>query len=548
MKKLRIVMEIAALAAVLAAAVLLGSPYAPVVQPVREIEEIWAIEDARQESETPLVTRLENNGIPLAYDAYKNTFYCALGLDNADEWPQIHLTAPGAKDVEICFVDDYSYDWCQDAVRDGYEYQIIACNDDVYSYAQIVFTGLPILQLRTQEKIPEHVDTPAQVSWSYDADSGVQSHGRAHERGGWTLLYNEMKHGLRVEFTRRADGTGKVEMPLEGMGMTSDLVLIPCLSDVMLIRERLCWDLYDRIRGKDEPFGGREISYTELFINDEYQGIYLAVKPFDYEQELRMAGREALQTDSIYRSLSMMDVEENERPLYDENAGWTFELRYSAKPAGRQFDAFEPFAQLFEASQAETEEADALLEAAFSELMDIDRFLEYALYVQACGLRDNIHNNMYVWARLTEGRYRYELFPWDLDYSFDAYFENYEDVKWILTPLLDRLLEIDCGGVMRQRTLEKWTQLRDEVFNDAVVEELMAKYMRELEESGAFARDVERWNKPVAYPDGFATADCASLRFEMLDERFAEIADESLSGVKLEIGESETTAAEEPTP
>ena len=58
MKRIRLLAMIAALCAVLCAVVVLGSPYAPVIAPVMEIEEIWAIEDARVESDVPLVTAL----------------------------------------------------------------------------------------------------------------------------------------------------------------------------------------------------------------------------------------------------------------------------------------------------------------------------------------------------------------------------------------------------------------------------------------------------------------------------------------------------------
>ena len=120
MKRISLLLMMAALLAVLAAVVLYGSPYAPVVAPVMAIEEIWEIEDAREESAAPLVTVLENHGMRLGYDAQENTFYCPIGLETGDDWPQLHLTAPGAKGVSLVFVDDYSYDWCSDALRDGY--------------------------------------------------------------------------------------------------------------------------------------------------------------------------------------------------------------------------------------------------------------------------------------------------------------------------------------------------------------------------------------------------------------------------------------------
>ena len=74
MNRFRILSAIAALCALLVLAVIYGSPYAPAVGPVLDIEDVWAIEDAREESDAPLVTVLENNGMRLGYDAQENTF------------------------------------------------------------------------------------------------------------------------------------------------------------------------------------------------------------------------------------------------------------------------------------------------------------------------------------------------------------------------------------------------------------------------------------------------------------------------------------------
>ena len=97
MKRLKLLLGMAALACAIGLTVKYGSAYRPVVEPVREIEEIWAIEDEREESEELLVTRLFCNGAEAAYDAESNTFYCTLGLENGEEWPKIKLTT--AKNV-----------------------------------------------------------------------------------------------------------------------------------------------------------------------------------------------------------------------------------------------------------------------------------------------------------------------------------------------------------------------------------------------------------------------------------------------------------------
>ena len=92
MKRLKLLLAMATLACAIGLTVKYGSAYQPVVEPVREIEEIWALEDAREESEEPLVTRLFCNGAEAAYDVESNTFYCTLGLENGEDWPEIELT------------------------------------------------------------------------------------------------------------------------------------------------------------------------------------------------------------------------------------------------------------------------------------------------------------------------------------------------------------------------------------------------------------------------------------------------------------------------
>jgi len=154
MKRAKLLLAMTGLTGVLLLAIGFGSPYAPMIAAAPEnIEEIWAIEDLREESSEPLVAALENHGMPLAYDRTMNTFYCTLGLENGETWPDIHLTAPDASGIRLIFVDDYAYDWCSDAIRDGYAYQVLVYDDTHFSYFDLVFTGLPLIMLETEEEI-----------------------------------------------------------------------------------------------------------------------------------------------------------------------------------------------------------------------------------------------------------------------------------------------------------------------------------------------------------------------------------------------------------
>ncbi|MDY4542579.1 MAG: CotH kinase family protein [Candidatus Ventricola sp.] len=523
--RLRLLLGMAALLGAAAAAVLLASPYAPVVEPCRDIEDIWAIEDAREESDTPLVTALDNNGQALGYDAASNTFYCTLGLGHEEDWPQLHLTAPGANGVSLCFVDDYTYDWCADAIRDGWAYQILAYTDDAYSYASLVFTGLPIISLETQEALRPHEDIPVRVSVSAAGEAGLTACGRAHERGD-TSLRMRPKHGIKVEFTRHADGTRKTEQEMPLLGRTDEFILIACSMDYLLIRDKLSWDLWNGISSEDEAFGPRETAYCEVFAGDAYLGVYVMMKPYDYAQELARLGADAPAADSLYR-LAGRSVHEFDKPLIQDHRGMHYEQHYA--PSGETGHAsLSPYLALF------AQEDDAVFNEKALELLDIDSVIRYALFVQACGMTDNEHNNLYIVAHRTEDGYRYLFAPWDLDVSWGRDDDENAEV-WYDFPIFDRLVELDCGGVVRDRLAAIWQQMRENGFSGENVGSLLDGYNAALNDSGAFYRDAERWNRPNAYSENYNIYSYASARFEMMDRRIEEMTSEALRGRRLRI-------------
>ena len=121
-----------------------------VVEPMLELEEIWALEDEREESDTPLVAGMRNGDQEMGYDAGSDTFYCTIGMETGEDWPELSLfaqAADGAENLRIVWVDDYSYDYASEAVREGWRYELLAYTDTEFAYVGVVFTGLPIVTL-----------------------------------------------------------------------------------------------------------------------------------------------------------------------------------------------------------------------------------------------------------------------------------------------------------------------------------------------------------------------------------------------------------------
>ncbi|MBR4038570.1 MAG: CotH kinase family protein [Clostridia bacterium] len=516
MKRAKLLLGMLGMLALLAAVVVMGSPYDAVMGEAPEnIEEIWAIEDTRAESAVPLVTELENHGVPVAYDAAVNTFYCTLGMGNGEAWPEIHLAAPGKKQLKLRFVDDYRYDWCIDALRDGYVYQAIAYTDTEFSYFDIVFTGLPQLCFDTMgAEITKEADTPVRVTMAAYGEEPLVSSGRMHLRGASTLLFD--KKSYKLEFTReRAGRDKKIELGVPGFGMADDIALLPCLNDETKMRDRLGWDLWAQLRGDDEPFGARKTAYVEVFKDGEYFGLYLMVEPVDVGEELALAGGSRLLTDSVYRTAALNFSRDREYYTHPhrENAG--YELYYA--PAGA--DSFESRFAGLEAYIGLTKiEDDEAFAARALEILDVDAMLSYALLMQGGAIADNFFNNMYIWAQPAQGGVTYRFAPWDLDVSwgFERHEIGEEYERWLFFPVLDRMLNLDAGGIRRQ-AYDMWRQMRAGIFSMEYLEEKLNEYTYLLGESGALMRDAERWGNYMTYPDGYEILTVAQMRWPVID-------------------------------
>ena len=501
MKRLKLLLGMAALACAIGLTVKYGSAYRPVVGPVREIEAIWAIEDEREESEEPLVTRLFCNGAEAAYDAESNTFYCTLGLENGEEWPKIKLTT--AKNVggglTLCFVDDYAYDACADAIRDGYAYQIMAYTDEAYSYSDVVFTGLPILSLHTAEEITTE-DTSAALNLAFGNGERLEANARAHLRGNASLVRLD-KHSYKVEFTRTEDGKKKIPQNVPGLGQTDEIILLAMGFDPNMVRDRLSWSMIERIWPKDEAFApvGRE--YVEVFVNDAYQGAYLMMVPFDRRAEIEKAGASSAQRDSLYRSV--IAAVDKGRPI-DEG----YEL-FIAPDAENPFAGLQTYLRL---DSGEMDDETFCREAAAH--IDVPSLMRYTLLVQGMALCDNIFNNMYVWAHETAAGVVYRFIPWDMDLSWEKEPGAYWDC-WMIDALACRVIELDVSGA-RGELAAQWRQMSEAGFTIDAVREELALYQHELTDSGAFLRDAERWGKEQDEMDVSQIEAVAEYRFELL--------------------------------
>ena len=403
------------------------------------------------------------------------------------------------------FVDDYTYDWRSEAVAEGYAYQVLAYTETAFGYFDLVFTGLPIVQLAAGTPVTSE-DTQVQFTFSVFGETAQSTPARAHLRGDRSLSWKP-KGGYKIEFTRGGD-SGKVPQHVAGLCETDEIILLPLAIDSTMMRDRLSWDIVSMAFDPDESFGGLPNQYVELFVDGRYEGVYLMMTPYDIGEEMRKEGQETIFRDSLYRVTSL-EMEKDRPVLPDPTSPETgFELFY-APSAAHGFDGLQEYLTLM------TEEDDAKFTQKALACLDLDSLLRYTLIMQLGCMVDNAGNNLYIWAHSQGGQTRYRFAFWDMDLTWGLYAGDEGD-RWVELPVADRVIALDVGGA-RSRIGEIWADLQRRGVTEETIDALVTQYVHELGDSGAYARDAQRWKKGGFVPDGYEIVGFASARFEMMN-------------------------------
>ena len=303
------------------------------VEPMLELEEIWALEDEREESETPLVAGMRNGDQEMGYDAESGTFYCTIGMETGETWPELALfaqAADGAENLRVVWVDDYSYDYAGDAVREGWRYELLAYTDTAFAYVGVVFTGLPIVTLHVDGGVDALGEeyTPARMAVSGAGYAGVNSGAMVHLRGGG-FVKEYPKFSYRVELhTLSAHGDEKNDLNVLGMPADSDWLLIANAADSTCSRNELAWGIWRDWNADGRGFMLQQSQMVEVFVEDEYVGIYQLMQRIRPDEEIvRMGGN--LNTDLCTRVIKDVNIES--RPVIDlmDSVNFWAELRYA---------------------------------------------------------------------------------------------------------------------------------------------------------------------------------------------------------------------------
>ena len=295
------------------------------------------------------------------------------------------------------------------------------------------------------------------------------------------------KKQYRIKFYKNKKDSAK-KVSLAGMGANSEWVLNGPYLDKTLIRNKLVYDLARELNG-----WAPDTRFVELFVDGEYQGVYLAVEPVtNGESRLRLAEFGLLSGETSYIvNRDRIDTGSEEIDTWGKTNGYTYNALYIRYPSkNRITEKQKAYIQkdVSEFEQVLYGENFSDKRIGYQAYIDMDNWVDYFIINEFAMNYDAGNLSTYIYKELGG---KLQLAVWDFNNGFDNYqwFRTETDVlHTVENSWFNRLWQDET---FRDRVCERYVRLRKTTLSDEHIAEKIASYQEEL--GAAVDRNFKVW-------------------------------------------------------
>lgn len=295
------------------------------------------------------------------------------------------------------------------------------------------------------------------------------------------------KKQYRIKFYKNKKDSAK-EVSLAGMGANSEWVLNGPYLDKTLIRNKLVYDLARELNG-----WAPDTRFVELFVDGEYQGVYLAVEPVtNGESRLRLSEFGLLSGETAYIiNRDRINTGSEEIVTWGKTNGYTYNALYIRYPSKnkiteKQKEYIQKDISEFEQALYGTNFSDKRI--GYQAYIDMDNWVDYFIINEFAMNYDAGNLSTYIYKELGG---KLQLAVWDFNNGFDNYQwfrTETDDLYTVENSWFERLWQDEA---FRDRVRERYVQLRKTTLSDEHIAEKIASYQEELGE--AVDRNFKVW-------------------------------------------------------
>lgn len=326
-------------------------------------------------------------------------------------------------------------------------------------------------------------------------------------RGGSTNTADKHKRNYKIKFNE--------DHQLLGLRNDNNWILDAGQADVFRLRNRIAMDLWNDMATppyyadkKPEARNGVRGGVVEVFLNNEYRGIYNLSENLDRKQtKIKKVDDETGEIRGcLYKGVSWQSTQGfDSLTIYDNYSGTLhgFEVKY---PDLNDCDTtdWQPLVQAFNFAKGSSDEE---FMQHVEDYFDLPPMVDYSIFVSVTNAVDNSGKNMY-WAVYDKNKgNRLTLSPWDLDATFgqrwgdmmdgsteeelaSPYYKTDVDVMAFFRLYKHNIFEFN------DRLNQRYTELRQNggvLSTDSLIKRF-TQYYNDITNSGAAQRETDKWS------------------------------------------------------
>lgn len=482
------------------------------------------------ESTTDMLSDLSFNQQALPYDADTATYYLPLSI-NDDTWEKGVFTT-SSSETEIVFLDAFDTEDKLKCISQNKAFRFLAYNETSYQEYQLVFTGLPSLTIQTIEAADsEHLLADFVFYDNSDSLNAItESKGYLKLRGATSRSFPKYSYSIEL-MKELSNGTyDNNNVSLLGMRQDNDWILNALYSDDTKIRDKLSSDIWNAMGATlvdSSSFYGFHMEYIEVFLNDQYIGLYGLLEPVDRKQlDINSDQGEYLYKRATSTNIDIQAFDVEEGSSTEDISLNGFELKGNKNNVtASDWEPLKNFMSLL------TESSDAEFQKTAAEYIDIDNALNVWMFLQVICGADNVTKNMYYAYSYVGTDYQMHFVPWDLDLTWGNEFDEFSPIyssydEDNVTKLIpwepgQKIYDLDISNTIYQ-VQSRWKSLRADLLSDANIAELIQTDQNTIYQSGAMTRDSLTWEDSPHTEDYKTILNFALDRLAFLDTYFLE--------------------------
>lgn len=319
------------------------------------------------------------------------------------------------------------------------------------------------------------------------------------QRGASALKYT--KKSFAIKF--KDEEGNKLNLPLLGMRDDNSWILDAMAIDKSRMRNRVSTDLWNDFSSpshimvhNEKAHNGTHGCYVEVYLNDEYLGLYCLTEKIDRKQLGLKKFKEEQMRGVLYKSFKWEALYSNEQSFYDSmnnNLGtWRgWEISYPDISDGEP-GVWNPLADLIRRLSFTDEN---LLPAEMPDIVDLPVWIDYILLIDLLLAEDNVAKNQYIYFEdITQETSLAGICPWDMDHAWGRdYKADKTDAEKPVGEYYNRIMDM----ILRQEaeTLKnRYQELRESAFHADSLKNRFLTYYHILAEAGALEREKNRWD------------------------------------------------------